>query len=102
MCRANVLVPVVLRLEDYGFHLSYEAVSLIIEFVYKGEVNIASNQLIVMATAAHSLGIDGLQEFLPNTLPPNANQNCTQNDGKRCKLSDRGKEDEGPRPKNLK
>ena len=66
MCRANVLVPVVLRLEDFGFNLTYEAVSLVIEFVYKGEVKIASSQLIVLANAAHSLGIDGLKEFLPN------------------------------------
>ena len=60
------MVPVVLRLEDFGFNLTYEAVSLVIEFVYKGEVKIASSQLIVLANAAHSLGIDGLKEFLPN------------------------------------
>ena len=69
MCRANVLVPVVLRLEDFDFHLTYEAVSLIIEFIYRGEVVIASNQLIMVANAAHSLGIDGLREFLPNVSP---------------------------------
>jgi hypothetical protein len=86
LCRANVLVPVVLRLEDFGFNLSYEAVSLIIEFIYKGEVNIASNQLIGMAHAAHSLGIDGLKEFLPNTFADPTRSSESSRNG--CNSSD--------------
>ena len=87
------MVPVVLRLEDFGFNLTYEAVSLVIEFVYKGEVKIASSQLIVLANAAHSLGIDGLKEFLPNnslsTPQIVTSQKTSSQDYKSMKLNDK-------------
>ena len=38
LCRQNVQVPVILRLEDFGIDLKRDAVSYIIEFVYRGEV----------------------------------------------------------------
>ena len=38
LCKQNVQVPVILRLEDFGIKLSIDAVSYIIEFVYRGEV----------------------------------------------------------------
>ena len=38
LCKQNVQVPVILRLEDFGIKLSINAVSYIIEFVYRGEV----------------------------------------------------------------
>ena len=38
LCRQNVQVPVILRLEDFGIELKRDAVSYIIEFVYRGEV----------------------------------------------------------------
>ena len=43
----------------------YQAVASVIEFVYQGEVVIGAQQLTTVAQAAHSLGIHGLQEFLP-------------------------------------
>ena len=39
LCKANVLVPVILRLEDFGVELSKDAVRFVIEFIYRGEVN---------------------------------------------------------------
>ena len=38
LCKQNVQVPVILRLEDFGIDLKRDAVSYIIEFVYRGEV----------------------------------------------------------------
>ena len=102
LCRANVLVPVVLRLEDFGFNISYEAVSLIIEFIYKGEVNIASNQLIIMAHAAHSLGIDGLKEFLPNTFSDSKRTMSSESSKNGCNSSDCSPENISSRPKTIK
>ena len=83
-----------IRLEDFGLRLSYEAVSLIIEFIYKGEVNIASNQLITMANAAHGLGIDGLQEFLPDTLCTTHHSSSTPEKDAHCKTSEYGRKTE--------
>ena len=38
-------MPVILRLEDFGLELKRDAVSYIIEFVYRGEVNIPGERL---------------------------------------------------------
>ena len=38
LCKQNVQVPVILRLEDFGIKLKMDAVTYIIEFVYRGEV----------------------------------------------------------------
>ena len=81
-----------MRLEDFGLRLSYEAVSLIIEFIYKGEVNIASNQLITMANAAHGLGIDGLQEFLPDTLCTTRHSPSSPEKDSHCNTTEHGRE----------
>ena len=35
LCKANVMVPVILRLEDFGIEISNEALSHIVEFVYR-------------------------------------------------------------------
>ena len=40
LCRQNVQVPVILRLEDFGIKLKMDAVTYIIEFVYRGEVRV--------------------------------------------------------------
>ena len=61
---------------------------MIIEFIYKGEVNIASNQLITMANAAHGLGIDGLQEFLPDTLCTMSHSPSSPEKDSRCNTTE--------------
>ena len=38
LCKQNVQAPVILRLEDFGIKLKMDAVTYIIEFVYRGEV----------------------------------------------------------------
>ena len=35
LCKANVMVPVILRLEDFGIEVSSEALGYMIEFVYR-------------------------------------------------------------------
>ena len=42
---SHAQVPVILRLEDFGLELKRDAVSYIIEFVYRGEVNIPGERL---------------------------------------------------------
>ena len=64
LCKQNVQAPVILRLEDFGLELKRDAVSYIIEFVYRGEVNIPGEKLTEVCAAAHSLGVVGL-EHLP-------------------------------------
>ena len=64
LCKQNVQAPVILRLEDFGLELKREAVSYIIEFVYRGEVNIPGEKLTEVCAAAHTLGVLGL-EHLP-------------------------------------
>ena len=64
LCKQNVQAPVILRLEDFGLELKREAVSYIIEFVYRGEVNIPGEKLTEVCAAAHTLGVIGL-EHLP-------------------------------------
>ena len=91
-------VPVILRLEDFGLELKRDAVSYIIEFVYRGEVNIPGERLtdvcqvkieksmndfslkffsssrtkgcqLLLSQAAHTLGVVGM-EHLPVPAPP--------------------------------
>ncbi|XP_040568391.1 uncharacterized protein [Lepeophtheirus salmonis] len=69
LTKANVLVPVILRLEDFGLELKREAVGYIVEFIYRGEVLIPGECLSDVCVAAHTLGIYGLVEFLPNAAP---------------------------------
>ena len=38
LCRANVLAPVILRLEDFGHTLKFDCVQSVVEYVYRGEV----------------------------------------------------------------
>ena len=35
LCKANVMVPVIIRLEDFGIDVSSEALGYIIEFAYR-------------------------------------------------------------------
>jgi len=69
LCKQNVQVPVILRLEDFGLELKRDAVSYIIEFVYRGEVNIPGERLTEVCQAAHTLGVVGL-EHLPVPAGP--------------------------------
>ena len=78
-------MPVILRLEDFGLELKRDAVSYIIEFVYRGEVNIPGERLTdvcqvklermkkvfiwLILKAAHTLGVVGM-EHLPVPAPP--------------------------------
>ena len=48
----------------YRLKLNREAVSYMIEFVYRGEVNIPGEKLTEVCAAAHTLGVIGL-EHLP-------------------------------------
>ncbi|QQP39193.1 Uncharacterized protein FKW44_019991 [Caligus rogercresseyi] len=75
LTKANVLVPVILRLEDFGLELKREAVSYIVEFIYCGEVLIPGECLSDVCVAAHTLGIYGLIEFLPNAVAPGKDPN---------------------------
>ena len=59
LCKQNVQAPVILRLEDFGLELKREAVAYIIEFVYRGEVNIPGEKLTEVCAAAHTLGVIG-------------------------------------------
>ncbi len=66
LCRANVNVPVLLRLEDFGLGaITSEAVGYVLEFAYRGEVVIPGERLSDVCAAAHALEIHGLVEFLP-------------------------------------
>ena len=46
--------------------MTFESVSAIVEYVYKGEVLIESDHFMKVANAAHTLGVHGLKDFLPN------------------------------------
>ena len=57
LLRANVLVPVVLRLSDFGLsRLSRTAVSHVVDFVYRGEVVVPGERVAEVCAAAHALG----------------------------------------------
>ena len=64
LCKPNVRAPVSIRLEDFRLGLRQEAVSYIIEFMYRGEINIPVEKLTEVYAAAHTLGVIGL-EHLP-------------------------------------
>ena len=66
LCKANVMVPVILRLEDFGIDISSEALGYMIEFVYRGDVVIPGERLSDVCKVVHALGIHGLTDFLPN------------------------------------
>ena len=66
LCKQNVQAPVILRLEDFGLELKREAVAYIIEFVYRGEVNIPGEKLTEVCAAAHTLGVIGQSEMTFN------------------------------------
>ena len=63
LCKQNIQGPVILRLEDFGLELRRDAVSYIIEFVYRGEVNIPGEKLTEVCQAAHTLGVVGLDHL---------------------------------------
>ena len=63
LCKQNIQGPVILRLEDFGLELKGDAVSYIIEFVYRGEVNIPGEKLTEVCQAAHTLGVVGLDHL---------------------------------------
>jgi hypothetical protein len=66
LCKANVRAPVILKLEDFDLNLKREAVSYLVEFIYKGEVVIPGDLLSPVCEAAHCLGVHGLVDFLPS------------------------------------
>ena len=66
LLKANVDAPVLVRLEDFGLKVKLSALKAVVEFVYRGEVVVASrDKLNELGQAAHSLGIIGLVEILP-------------------------------------
>ena len=76
--------PVILKLEDFNMKLKREAVSYIVEFIYKGEIVIPANLLSPVCEAAHNLGVHDLIGFLPapakKTTPPTVQESSTQID----------------------
>jgi len=76
--------PVILKLEDFHMKLKREAVSHIVEFIYKGEIVIPANLLSPVCEAAHNLGVHDLIDFLPapakKTTPPTVQESSTQID----------------------
>ena len=64
LTKANCLVPVIVKLEEFGLHLNPDAVGHIVEFVYRGEVVIPGDRLEDMCEAVQALGIHSLLEFL--------------------------------------
>ena len=63
--KANVTVPVIVRLEDFGLDVKREALGYIVDFIYRGEVVVPGEKLSDVCAAAHILGINGLTDFLP-------------------------------------
>ena len=61
-----MLAPVILRLEDFGHDLRLDSVQAVVEYIYRGEVLIESDKFMDVAEAAHTLGINGLKDFLPD------------------------------------
>ena len=89
LCKAsNLRAPVILKLEDFNLILKREAVSFLVEFIYKGEVNIPCELLTPVCEAAHALGVQGLTEFLPApakpTTAPSVQESSTQSEGGQC------------------
>lgn len=85
LCKSSsARAPVILKLEDFKLKLKREAVSYLVEFIYKGEVVIPANLLSSVCEAAHSLGVHGLTEFLPapakKSAPPAMQETSTQID----------------------
>lgn len=86
LCRSPTVrgAPVILRLEDFNLKLKREAVSFLVEFIYKGETVIPAEILSGVCEAAHSLGIHGLTDFLPapakKANPPRLQESGTQID----------------------
>ncbi len=56
LLKANVMIPVMLRLEDFGLTLSRRAVSHVVDFVYRGEVVVPGERVKDVCAAAHALG----------------------------------------------
>ena len=75
---------VILKLEDFNLKLKSEAVSFLLDFIYKGEVVIPANLLSSVCEAAHELGVFGLIDFLPapakKVSPPRLQESSTQID----------------------
>ena len=81
---ATLRSPVILKLEDFNMKLKREAVDHIVDFIYKGEINIPANLLSPVCEAAHNLGVYDLIDFLPapakKTTPPTVQESGTQID----------------------
>ncbi len=56
LLKANVMIPVMLRLEDFGLSLSRRAVSNVVDFVYRGEVVVPGDRMGDVCAPAHALG----------------------------------------------
>ena len=83
-CTSVRNAPVILKLEDFNLKLKREAVSYLVEFIYKGEVVIPADLLSPVCEAAHILGVHGLIDFLPapakKTTPPRVQESSTQSE----------------------
>ena len=85
LCKSGrEMAPLILKLEDFNLKLKREAVSYLVEFIYKGEVVIPADLLSSVCDAAHSLGVIGLIDFLPapakKATPPRVQESSTQID----------------------
>ena len=71
------------KLEDYSLKVKKDAVSYIVDYIYKGEVEIPCAALQDVCQAAHCLGVYDLIDFLPapsvrRATPPAVQESSTQ------------------------
>ena len=59
-----------IKLEDYSLKVKKDAVSYIVDYIYKGEVEIPCAALQDVCQAAHCLGVYDLIDFLPAPAQP--------------------------------
>ena len=71
------------KLEDHSLKVKKDAVSYIVDYIYKGEVEIPTAAFQDVCQAAHSLGVYDLIDFLPapsvrRATPPTVQESSTQ------------------------
>ena len=72
-----------IKLEDYSLKVKKDAVSYIVDYIYKGEVEIPTAAFQDVCQAAHCLGVYDLIDFLPapsvrRATPPAVQESSTQ------------------------
>ena len=71
---------VTLALEDFSMKLKFEALSLIVDFIYEGEVSVPMELFKDVCDVASALGIHDLMEFLPSTKKAQSQNSSTQSE----------------------